>query len=316
MKQKTAAILMTFMLFMSLAGCSESADASSDASAVSDVNTTETSDAAEEQDSEESDYDTNEDGMELAEQVDVGYDGMQAVYADSLYAGTYDIEVESSSSMFVVSACTLTVAEDGTMTAQMVLSGTGYGYLYMGTADEAEAAPEDDYIADEAADGEKNTFTVPVSALNSGISCAAYSMKNDYWYDRTLVFRADSLPDEALCVSLYTTVSDLGLSDGTYTCEVTLSGGSGKASVDSPTRIVIADGLITAAITWSSPNYDYMVVDEETYYTVNEEGNSVFEIPVDGFDFPMSVLADTTAMSQPYEIEYTLLFDSASLSQE
>jgi hypothetical protein len=56
-----------------------------------------------------------------------------------------------------------------------------------------------------------------------------------------------------------------------------------------------------------------MIVDGQRYVPVNTEGNSVFEIPVLYFDKPMSVTADTTAMSEPHEIEYTLLFDSSSV---
>ena len=66
-------------------------------------------------------------------------------------------------------------------------------------------------------------------------------------------------------------------------------------------------------IEWSSPNYDYMKVDDVQYDPVNTEGNSVFEIPITGFDAPIAVVADTTAMSTPHEIDYTLTFDSASL---
>ena len=71
---------------------------------------------------------------------------------------------------------------------------------------------------------------------------------------------------------------------------------------------------MTAEITWSSPNYDYMIVDGEKYLPVNTEGNSVFEIPVAALDTALAVTADTTAMSTPHEIEYTLTFDSASLT--
>ena len=53
--------------------------------------------------------------------------------------------------------------------------------------------------------------------------------------------------------------------------------------------------------------------DGEKYLPVNTEGNSQFEIPVKYFDKPMDVIADTTAMSEPHEIEYTLTFDSASI---
>lgn len=42
----------------------------------------------------------------------------------------------------------------------------------------------------------------------------------------------------------------------------------------------------------------------------------MFEIPVTVFDRKMAVAADTTAMSTPHEIEYTLQFDSASIKAE
>ena len=72
---------------------------------------------------------------------------------------------------------------------------------------------------------------------------------------------------------------------------------------------------MTASVEWSSPYYDYMLIGDEKYEPVNKDGNSVFEIPVDGFDYPMEVVADTVAMSTPHEIEYTLQFDSASIKE-
>lgn len=111
------------------------------------------------------------------------------------------------------------------------------------------------------------------------------------------------------------TADDLGLADGSYWIDVTLSGGSGKASVESPATIAIEDGQVTATIIFSSSYYDYMLVDGERYEPVNTEGNSAFEIPVDGFDYEMAVTADTTAMSTPHEIEYTLYFDSATICE-
>ena len=59
-------------------------------------------------------------------------------------------------------------------------------------------------------------------------------------------------------------------------------------------------------------DYDYMLIDGEKYQPTNTEGNSTFEIPVTGFDWRMPVIADTIAMSQPHEIEYTLTFDASS----
>ena len=103
--------------------------------------------------------------------------------------------------------------------------------------------------------------------------------------------------------------------DGTYQMEVELLGGSGRASVTSPAKVEIKDGKAEAMLEWSSPNYDYMVVDGEKYLPVNTEGNSVFQIPVEAFDQDIAVIADTVAMSTPHEIEYTLNFHAGENGQ-
>ena len=94
---------------------------------------------------------------------------------------------------------------------------------------------------------------------------------------------------------------------------VTLAGGSGKASVASPARLTVENGRASAEIIWSSANYDYMKVDGQQILTEIADGHSVCLIPVAAFDRALSVVADTTAMSQPHEIEYTLYFDAASI---
>ena len=105
--------------------------------------------------------------------------------------------------------------------------------------------------------------------------------------------------------------------DGEYSIQVDLEGGSGKASVTTPTLITVRDGAVTAYIQWSSSNYDYMVVDGKKYLPVNEEGaNSEFEIPVTIMDEGMPVIADTTAMGTPHEINYTLTFYSESIGSK
>ena len=102
--------------------------------------------------------------------------------------------------------------------------------------------------------------------------------------------------------------------DGEYSIQVDLEGGSGKASVTSPTILTVEDGKAYAQIQWSSSNYDYMIVDGEKYLPTNEEGmNSVFEIPVISMDEAMPVIADTTAMGAPHEIDYNLTFYSDSI---
>lgn len=104
------------------------------------------------------------------------------------------------------------------------------------------------------------------------------------------------------------------LEDGEYTAEVTLAGGSGRASVASPAVLTVENGTVWAQIEWDSSHYDYMKIDDTTYLPINESGNSTFRIPVAVFDEPVTVIADTTAMSVPHEIEYTLTFSSSSVS--
>ncbi len=98
------------------------------------------------------------------------------------------------------------------------------------------------------------------------------------------------------------------LEDGTYKAEVTLSGGTGKASVESSAKFLVKDGTYKAVIIWSSKNYDYMIVNKKKYLNENEGGNSTFTIPVSDVDKEITVIADTTAMSVPHEIEYKLKF--------
>ena len=105
----------------------------------------------------------------------------------------------------------------------------------------------------------------------------------------------------------------LDLADGYYQVSVALSGGSGRASVGSPAQLRVENGKAVATIVWSSAHYDYMIVDGVRYEPVTTEEHSVFEIPIDGLDDAMPVTADTVAMSEPHEIDYTLRFDSASL---
>lgn len=259
-----------------------------------------------------------EDGVasadEMTDVVDVVEEGMEPVPGSDIKDGTYSVTVDSSSSMFNIESCQLTV-EDGEMTAVMTMSGTGYLYVYMGTGKEAVGASEDDYISYVETEDGAHTFEVPVEALDKGINCAAFSKRKEKWYDRQLLFRADSLPLDAFSGDVLTTADSLGLADGAYTAEVTLAGGSGRASVESPAKLMVTGGQITAEIIWSSSNYDYMLVGEEKYLPVNTEGNSTFEIPVAAFDWRLPVKADTTAMSEPHEIDYTLKFDSASIKE-
>ena len=107
------------------------------------------------------------------------------------------------------------------------------------------------------------------------------------------------------------------LEDGEYSIQVDLEGGSGKASVSSPTLMLVKNGRMYAELQWSSSNYDYMIVDGEKFQNESEEGrNSVFTIPVTALDDKMEVNADTLAMGAPHEIDYTLTFYEASIGSK
>lgn len=99
------------------------------------------------------------------------------------------------------------------------------------------------------------------------------------------------------------------LAVGENSVDIILSGGSGRATVESPAKLVVAeDGSMTLTVVWSSSNYDKMVVDGVEYLPVNESGNSTFEIPVATLDEDLAVQAETTAMSQPHMIDYVISF--------
>lgn len=322
MKQFTKRTIATLcVMALLLAGCGSNAASTAETeSAVMETAVAETETTAE---TEKSGTETAESASaddqiataaEMTTPEDVVEDWMQPINGNQIQDGVYDIKVDSSSSMFNILDCQLLV-QDGNMTAVMTMSGTGYLYLYMGTGEEAVQASEDTYIPyKENAEG-AHTYTVPVEALDKGIACAAFSKNKEKWYDRTLVFRADSLPTEAFAKGMISAPEDLNLADGTYEVEVTLTGGSGKASVASPAKITVSDEKIQATIIFSSANYDYVLVDGEKYLNEATEGNSTFTIPVSGFDWKMPVTADTTAMSTPHEIDYSLYFDSATITE-
>jgi sirohydrochlorin cobaltochelatase len=108
--------------------------------------------------------------------------------------GTYGITVTTSSSMFNIVDCQLTVL-DGEMTALVTLSATGFGKLYVGTGEQA--------LTDEANHheftlvGEQHQFTVPVAAVDTELAYAAWSIRRESWYDYTLVFNSADIPADA-----------------------------------------------------------------------------------------------------------------------
>ena len=283
------------------------------------------------------------------------------VYGKDIKDGSYEVEAESSSSMFRIVKARLNV-EKGDMTADITLSGKGYLKLFMGTGKEAEEAGEDRYIPYVEDEEGAYTYCIPVEALNVEFSCATYSKRKETWYDRELVIRSSVLPEDAFWAEAGGTEGEveeqgaeeqsvkeqdtkeqsakerevkeqsgkesgdgeedrkepgetniltpaiLEREDGEYKIEVSLEGGTGRASIASPAVVRVSGKAGVAVIEWSSPDFDYMVLEGERYLPVNSQGNSVFEIPVLALDKELEVIADTVAMGSPHEILYTIVF--------
>ena len=250
------------------------------------------------------------DASEMTTVEDIVPEGMTPVTPDLLNDGVYDdVQVESSSSMFKVVGCTLTVKE-GQMTALLRMKSEAYSYMYPGSAEAASQAPLEDLSALQTLD-DGFGFVLPVDALNAGYICAAFSAKKQAWYPRTLLFRADSLPLEAW--KSLTTAQTLGLEDGDYRCDVALAGG--KATLQSPATLHVTDGACTADIVFSTERIDYVIVDGQKYEPTATEGGAAFTVPVPAFDVGVAITVDSTAMTPAVEVPYTVTFDSASLAK-
>ena len=251
-------------------------------------------------------------GSEAASSVASSAAAASETAAAALPDGVYTAEFDTDSGMFHANeACdgkgTLTV-ENGTMTFHVSLASKKIVNLYVGMAADADAnkadwlLPTTDTVTySDGTSEEVYGYDIPIAAVDEDFQLALLGTKGK-WYDHTVSIRNAEPKAEAAAETP---------ADGEYNVNVVLEGGSGRATVDSPAALTVADGKMTATIVWSSPNYDYMIVDGEKYLPTNTEGNSTFVIPVAALGTPLSVTADTVAMSTPHEIEYTLTFTLA-----
>lgn len=215
-----------------------------------------------------------------------------------------DVDAVSDSGMFRVVNCVLT-SVGGKMQADITLSGTGYNYLYVGTAKDAEKAKDQLIAPKEIVEG-KCVFTVPVESMNTGIQIAAHGEKSGNWYDRTLTFKTEGM-------TKYVQVSD-----GSYKVNVTSS-----SSMFKVTNCVLTskNGNMTAKITLSGKGYDCLYVgtsveaalaDSSKWIKyVEENGMYTYTIPVSLLDTGISV----AAFSHKKQLWYdrTLTFASAGM---
>lgn len=256
-----------------------------------------------------------------------GCGGTETTADPGIADGTYVASFTTDNSMFHVNEANqdkgILTVKDGKMTIHVSLQSKKIINLYPGLAEDAKKdgaellePTTDKVVYSDGYEDEVYGFDIPVPALDEEFDVALIGTHGN-WYDHKVVVSDPVEGDDIQAVIGGSASGESGtatdLADGEHTIEVALEGGTGRASVESPAVIRKNGDDIIAVITWSSPYYDYMIVDGQRYEPVNTEGNSVFEIPVASFDSPLDVIADTTAMSEPHEIEYTLKFDLSSM---
>ena len=270
-------------------------------------------------------------GSAVAADSTVEQYGMLPVYGCDIKDGAYAVTIETDCDLLHNALADITV-DDGKITAKLLPDSSQLSAISLEETNyNAEIQPDADGV-----------FTLPVKAMDTAISLSVYDKQKQDWQHGSVLFRADSLPADALLVDLpdYDLIEQaidqyqrnaseprqsatpveaisVDLPDGEYSVSAELTGGSGKAYVATPTLMAVRDGKAYARLEWSSSNYDYMVVGTETYYNTAEEGrNSVFEIPIGCWDTKMSVIADTTAMGTPHEVQYDITFYEASIGDK
>ena len=203
--------------------------------------------------------------------------------------------------------------KDGQMTIHVSLASTSIVNLFPGLKEDAQKdgavllQPTKDTVTyPDGLTETVNGFDIPVPALDEEFDVALIGKKG-VWYDHKV-----SVSNPVLKEENGDDAAAIALADGTYTIEVGFEGGSGKSHVLTPCTLKVENGAATATIVWSSEKYDYMLVDGQRFDVLTTEGGSTFEIPVRALDTPLTVIGDTTAMSTPHEIEYTLTFKSAT----
>ena len=222
--------------------------------------------------------------------------------------GSYNnIGVTSSASMFKVVDCKL-VVKDGKLTAVLTLSGTGYGYLYKGTKEEAAVADKSTWIPFVEDVNGKYTYSLPLNSLaENKVKLAAYSTKYAKWYDRELTFDFSNMD------RIYPTAAD-----GTYSIEVETGAAMFKV-VDC--KLTVKNGLMTAVLTLSGTGYDYLYMgtgadaekaDRKSWvpYVADANGKYTYTIPVEALDKKIAVASHSIKKNQWYARTLTFKYDT------
>ena len=230
---------------------------------------------------------------------------------------SYKVTAETGADMFKVVDCTLVSTKDKGMEAVITLSGQGYDYLYMGTAEEAAKADKNSWIPFNEVNG-KYTYTIPVKALNTGIEVASHSKKKNKWYGRTITFKSEGMQFQGLKEDSYEYVKDAANQVYTVTTD------PGMFSVTEATLSKTAEGM-KAKVTLKGTGYDVLYLgskeDAENddgknwikYCETKGEGENqqyVFEIPVSALNTSIPIATHGTKSKNWFNHTITFNFNT------
>ena len=260
--------------------------------------------------------------------------------------GEYETSAEATGSMFRVISSRL-IVKDGKLKASILLSGTGYDYLYTGTAAEAAAADEKSWIAPTGSETYTDTktgaektgyrFEIPVEELDKQMDVAVRSAKKKTWADKTVTIHSTATiptvtpePTEIPAPTATPTPEPSKVPNGIY---------SGTAETGAQMFKVVAveltvkDGDMKAKITLSGVAYDYLYMgtpeeaaaaDKSAWiagigtadYTTDDGQTKTgmqYEIPVAALDQPLTVASHSEKRDKWYA--RTITIASASLKK-
>lgn len=230
---------------------------------------------------------------------------------------SYKVTAETGADMFKVVDCTLVSTKDKGMEAVITLSGQGYDYLYMGTAEEAAKADKNSWIPFNEVNG-KYTYTIPVKALNTGIEVASHSKKKNKWYGRTITFKSEGMQFQGLKEDSYEYVKDAANQVYTVTTD------PGMFSVTEATLSKTAEGM-KAKVTLKGTGYDVLYLGSKedaenddgknwiTFCETKGEGENqqyVFEIPVSALNTSIPIATHGTKSKKWFNHTITFNFNT------
>jgi len=207
--------------------------------------------------------------------------------------------------------------KNGKMSLHISLAAKGILALYLGTKEQAKNDKEhclnptnDTVIFEDGTEEEVFGFDIPINAINEEFNVAIVGKKGK-WNDHKAIVSDVQFVKLNNDILQKSEAPKIESNAQTLSYEVKVEGGSGRAKIVSPCKIKIENNQPFIELCWNSKYYDYMIVNDKKYISKIENKQSCFSIPLKQLkdSFSLDVIANTTMMSTPHEIEYKLTFN-------